>query len=178
MAISKAYVDMLGGKIWIESYEGKGSTFFFTIPYLNGIEKKEQRSITIKEEILLPGKFKILIVEDDEVSLMLLELIIKPLASILFQAITGKEAVEICRNNPDIDLVLMDINLPEINGYEATRQIREFNKEVVIIAQTAYALAGDYEKAIEAGCNDHISKPITRTRLIKMIETNLRSENV
>ncbi len=70
--------------------------------------------------------------------------------------------MEVCLNNPDIDLVLMDIKLPTIDGYEATRQIRKFNKDVIIIAQTAYALEGDREKAIAAGCNDYISKPIKR----------------
>ena len=65
-----------------------------------------------------------------------------------------------CRDNPDLDLVLMDIRMPEMGGYEATRQIRQFNKDVIIIAQTAYGLAGDREKALKAGCTDYISKPI------------------
>ncbi len=83
---------------------------------------------------------------------------------------SGMEAIEMCRNNPDIDLVLMDINMPFMNGYEATRKIREFNSEVVIIAQTAYALAGDREKALAAGCNDYISKPINRLKLLNMVK--------
>ena len=77
----------------------------------------------------------------------------------ILQAKTGIEAVEACRANPDLDLVLMDIRIPKVNGYEATRQIRQFNKEVIIIAQTAYGLSGDREKAIAAGCDDYISKP-------------------
>jgi len=77
--------------------------------------------------------------------------------------------VEVCLNNPDIDLVLMDIKLPTIDGYEATRQIRKFNKDVIIIAQTAYALEGDREKAIAAGCNDYISKPIKKDELLEKI---------
>ncbi len=87
----------------------------------------------------------------------------------VFHATTGHEAVNICRENPDIDLVLMDILMPGINGFEATRQIREFNKEIVIIAQTAFALNGDKEKSMEAGCNDYISKPINRAKLKRMI---------
>ncbi len=171
LAISKAYVEMLGGKIWIESNKKQGSTFRFSIPYLNGNEKKEQFPVITEKEILNPGKLKILVAEDDETSMMLLEIMIKPLASIFYQAITGKEAVEFCRINPDIDLVLMDIQMPDMDGYEATRQIREFNKEVVIIAQTAYALAGDCEKATEAGCNDYISKPFKMNELTEMIES-------
>jgi CheY-like chemotaxis protein len=76
------------------------------------------------------------------------------------KARTGLEAVEVAEANPDLDLILMDIGLPEINGYEATRRIRLFNSSVVIIAQTAYGFAGDHEKAKSAGCNDYLSKPI------------------
>ena len=73
------------------------------------------------------------------------------------------------RKNPDIDLILMDISMPEMNGYEATQKIREFNKKVIIIAQTAHALYGDKEKAIATGCNDHTSKPLNMAALSKMI---------
>jgi len=82
---------------------------------------------------------------------------------------TGLGAVEACRQNPDIDLILMDIQMPEMGGYEAAMEIREFNKNVVIIAQTAYGLSGDREKAIEAGCNDYIAKPINKDELLATI---------
>ena len=85
------------------------------------------------------------------------------------KARTGAEAVEVCRSNSDIDLILMDIRIPDMDGYEATQQIREFNKEVVIIAQTAYGLLGDREKSIESGCNDYIAKPINKTELLTLI---------
>ena len=88
----------------------------------------------------------------------------------ILKARTGVEAVEVCHNNPDIDLILMDIRMPEMSGYEATRQIRKFNKEVIIIAQTAYGLSGDREKAIEAGCNDYIAKPINKDELLSLIQ--------
>ena len=82
----------------------------------------------------------------------------------------GKDAIETCRDNPDLDLVLMDIKIPLINGYDATKEIRKFNKDLLIIAQTAYSIQGDREKAIEAGCNDYISKPINKLLLLEMIE--------
>ena len=113
---------------------------------------------------------KILIVEDDEISYSLLTRMLQKISKEVLHAITGVQAVEACRNNPDLDLVLMDIRMPDMDGNEATRQIRQFNKDVIIIAQTAYAFSGDREKAIEAGCNDYISKPINKTLLFELIK--------
>jgi len=115
----------------------------------------------------------ILIVEDDEASGIFLTTILNNNNKIL-HAQSGNEAVNLCRNNPDIDLILMDIKMSDLNGYEATRQIRQFNKNVVVIAQTAFGLAGDKEKAIEAGCNDHISKPINKDQLLSLIQKHLK----
>ena len=84
--------------------------------------------------------------------------------------VTGVQAIEACRNHPDIDLVLMDIKMPEMDGHEATRQIRHFNTDVIIIAQTAFSLPSDREMAITAGCTDFISKPINRNKLKLLIE--------
>jgi CheY-like chemotaxis protein len=170
LAITKAYVEMLGGKIWLESEEGVGSAFYFTLPYQAESLKEivnEQPDNSMKVE--QQRKLKILIVEDDEVSEMLLDKTIKMFGKEIIKARTGIEAVEACKANADIDLVLMDIRLPEISGYEATQQIREFNKDVIIIAQTAYGLAGNNAKAIAAGCNDYIAKPIKKEELIGLI---------
>jgi len=101
---------------------------------------------------------------------MLLTIAVKMLGKEVLKVITGAEAVEVCRNNPDLDLVLMDIEMPRMDGYEATRQIRQFNKDVVIIAQTACALTGDREKAIAAGCNDYIAKPFNKTSLLMLLK--------
>lgn len=112
---------------------------------------------------------KVLIVEDDETSQMLISIILNTLSAEVLTANTGIDAIEICRKNMDLDLILMDIKMPIMNGYEATKAIREFNKDVVIIAQTAFGLIGDREKAIKAGCTDYISKPITKDELIHII---------
>jgi CheY-like chemotaxis protein len=120
-------------------------------------------------------KLNILIAEDDEFSEMLFIKLVEGFTRKIIKAKTGAEVIRACRKNPDIDLVLMDINMLEMDGYEATRQIREFNKDVVIIAQTAHALVGDREKSIAAGCNDYISKPINKVDLRKMVNKHLKS---
>jgi CheY-like chemotaxis protein/PAS domain-containing protein len=113
---------------------------------------------------------KILIAEDDDASGTLISIVVKRYGKEIIKVRTGVEAVETCRNNADIDLVLMDIQMPEMDGYEATRQIRQFNKDVIIIAQTAFGLTGDREKSIQAGCNDYISKPIGKDKLQALIQ--------
>ncbi len=169
LSISKAYVEMLDGKIWVESEENRGSKFYFTLPRRNSNNEEIDSSVSIKKEQKLAKKLKILIADDDEASNQLLEISVKDFTKDIIKATTGKEAIEVCKTNKDIDLVLMDIQMPDINGYEATRQIRELNKDIIVIAQTAFALSGDREKSIEAGCNDYISKPIDSEYLLSLI---------
>jgi PAS domain S-box-containing protein len=172
LSISKSYVELLGGKIWVESEEGKGSIFYFTIPYNPVPEEKD----TIKkvffgnDTMAKIQTLKILVVEDDEISDLILTETLQIRNYIILHAKNGIEAIEFCHTNPDIDLVLMDIKMPEMDGYDATRQIRQFNKDVIIIAQTAYAFSGEREKAIEAGCNDYLSKPIDHSLLHELIK--------
>ena len=172
LTIAKSYVEMLGGKIWVKSEEAIGSAFYFTLPYH---ADSTGRSMVPAEDAGNQAKTDvsgliILIAEDDETSGKLISIMVRGLSHEVIMAGTGFEAVEILRNRTDIDLILMDIKMPGLNGYEATHQIRQFNKEVVIIAQTAYGLSGDREKAIEAGCNDYIAKPINKTILLSLIE--------
>ncbi len=179
LTISKAYVEMLGGKIWLVSEEDKGSSFMFTIPYNTKADYKSEPTPKETEKPrkeLVNGNLELLIVEDEETSSFFLETILKNHFWKISSTKTGKEAIELCRENPDIDIVLMDIKLPEMNGYEATREIRKFNKEIVIIAQTAFALAGDREKAVDAGCDDYIPKPIDTEILLEMINHHVKKK--
>ncbi|MCF8232600.1 MAG: PAS domain S-box protein [Bacteroidales bacterium] len=177
LAISKAYVEMFNGDIWLESEVNQGSIFHFTVPLGKKAAKETDADLDTSEEKEKSkkgmnnsnNKLKILIAEDDEDSYAYLTAILKKWEGLFLRAVTGTEAVEKYNQNPDIDLILMDIKLPGGDGYEATRKIREHDSKVPIIAQTAYAMSGDRKKALDAGCNDYIAKPIKKNELIEKI---------
>ncbi|MFT6868657.1 MAG: CheY-like chemotaxis protein [Cyclobacteriaceae bacterium] len=172
LSISKAYVEMLGGKLWVESKKRKGSIFYFTIPNLMVLQKtneigKENSQVTIDKQAI---DLRILIIEDDKTSDLFLSIKLRDISKETLHAKNGFEVIELYRKNPDIDLVLMDIRMPLMNGFEATRQLRQLNENLIIIAQSARALDGDGEKAIAAGCNAFVSKPLIIDELMSLIQ--------
>lgn len=174
LAISKKIVDLLGGQIGVNSKEGEGSEFYFTLPYqiLDTAEESEEATALGMSSINWSKK-TILIVEDTPSNYYLLENYLKPTKVKIFWAKSGKEAIDFFKQNHKFDIVLMDIQLPGINGYEATKLIKAHNKNVPVIAQTAYALSGEKEYSISEGCDDYISKPIKKEILFELLNKHL-----
>ncbi|MCF6239769.1 MAG: ATP-binding protein [Bacteroidales bacterium] len=170
LSISKEFIELLGGSIFVESKKGKGSTFYFTIPYENRIQEKhiEPPKKVFQAKSILKNK-TVLIVEDDIYSQQILIEILKPFGINILTAYDSLEALQICKRTHQIDIVLMDLQLPKLDGLEATKRIKKIRPDLVIIAQTANAMPKDKEKSLAAGCNDYISKPIDTQKIIDII---------
>ncbi len=165
LAISKHLVELLGGKIWFDTEPGKGSTFYFTLPTdWDGTDK------VLFGRLLNDWSDKVFLVVDDvEANFRFLKAVFRETRALILWAKSGEEAIKICRNNSSINLVLMDIRMPDLDGNATTKAIRDFAPDLPIIAQTAFADEDDRQLALSSGCDDYISKPICRKELASLI---------
>jgi PAS domain S-box-containing protein len=168
LSIVKELVTTLNGKLEIESEPGKGSCFSFTIPIerANELQNTERRTLSAYKPM---EEVTILVADDEPVNFLYLEILLKNKIKRLDHAHNGKEAVEMAANNR-YKMILVDLKMPEMDGFEAAKRIRQNLQSIPIIAQTAYATTEDREKAIQAGCDDLIAKPIKKDILIEMIQ--------
>lgn len=169
LAIASGIVDKLGGEIEVKSEKGKGSLFSFSIPSSDVKEEVLPASTSLEKSksVLKPV---ILVAEDEESNYLLMEFIVRKTGSEFLHALNGAEAVEICKQRPDISLVLMDIKMPVLNGIEATKIIRDFRPELPIIATTAFAQTGDETRILRMGFDAYYAKPISPQILKEIIE--------
>ena len=171
LSLSKALVELLQGSISFESVAGQGSVFRFAIPPINRKGSHPELVNELKQVSLhkISEMLNLLLVEDEEDSIEYMSLLLKSLRVSFLLARNGAEAVEMVKSNPGINIVFMDIRLPVMNGYEAIGRIRSFRPDLRIIALTAFALESDRRKAFETGCDDFVSKPVSRADLLKVL---------
>ncbi|MBU8892766.1 MAG: response regulator [Bacteroidales bacterium] len=177
LAISKYLIELLGGEIWVESKKDKGSIFYFTIPFIK-LAKYENNKII--QTSMITNKFiwsnkTILIAEDEDSNYRYLEMVLNKTKAKVVWARDGVEAISMCKQH-EPDLILMDIKMPNMDGLEATREIKKTYPEIPVIAQTAYAMENDERLSLEAGCNSYLSKPIKANKLLEVLSTFLISE--
>jgi len=171
LSISKSIIELLKGKIWVESFPACGSIFYFEIPFSVN-QKIRFDEVYVSSSPIDYGYFKgkkLLIAEDVDYNFLLLREALKSFEMCLIRAYNGSEALKILNEQNDIEIVLMDMRMPVMDGYEATRKIKSQNAGIKIIATTAYAIMGDREKCIEAGCDYYLAKPIRIDLLIETI---------
>jgi PAS domain S-box-containing protein len=174
LAISKSFAEMLGGSVKVDSALGKGSTFSLIIPFKRG--QLIKREAGVDHNVLQIRDVTILIAEDEEYNYQLLKAYLAD-KFVLLYARNGKEAIEICKEHPEIALILMDIKMPAINGQVALSEIRKFRPQLPCIAQTAYALVHERQQFLNYGFNDYIAKPIKKEELMEKVQQLLVSSH-
>ena len=175
LSIAKAYVKALGGRIWFESTEETGTTFRFTLPAKHPAARRGDPGDEGAEaaDTDSSGGIPVLIAEDDESNYRFLSLVLGPPRFAPVRAKNGTEAVALHESRPDLRLILMDLKMPEMDGFEAVRRIRERNPDIPILAQTAYAFDDDRQRVLNAGFDDYLTKPTRKQDLLKKVESHL-----
>ncbi len=169
LPIAKGFIELLDGNIEVETEIGKGSTFSFTIPcVINPSNENQEIETTVLKTAL--RKQTILIAEDDDINFYYISIVLKNDLVEILHAFNGREAVDMCNQLPEIELVLMDLKMPQMDGFEATSLIKAFRSDLPVIAVSAYSSSEDKLMALQAGCDDFITKPFKSEFLIAKIE--------
>jgi signal transduction histidine kinase/CheY-like chemotaxis protein len=171
LSISRAYVEMLGGEIWVDSTPGHGSVFHFILPFhpMESNETSPKKGVR-DNGAKLPENLTLLVAEDDETSYLLLREIMRNTGINLYHARNGEEVIKKLKEHPEVDLVLMDVKMPRMDGYRATQVIKKSWPSLPVIAQTAYASEEDRQKALNAGCDAYLAKPVNADELMGWIQ--------
>jgi two-component system CheB/CheR fusion protein len=173
LPIAKGLVELMNGKIMIESVVGKGTTVYFTIPYYPIMPLKNDIEPSNKQRYDWSDK-TILLIEDDLFNVKLILKFLERTKAKYLVAYNGSSAIEMYRNNSDIDVLLLDIQLPDIDGYSVAKKLIEINPKAIIIAQTAYAFEENRSICYEAGCSDFIPKPLEREKFLETIDKYMK----
>jgi two-component system, chemotaxis family, CheB/CheR fusion protein len=176
LAISKSLVEMLGGHIWFDTVPGRGTIFYFSIPFQPLRINENFDNTNAMENYNWHGK-TILVAEDVDFSYLFIETVLKRTGAQILWANNGKMAVNMVQANPGIDIVLMDIQMPQMNGFDATREILKIRKDLPVIAQTAYVLPEEIKLCFECGCRAYIAKPIRKSGLFEIISKFFENAN-
>jgi len=179
LTLAKEVIERMGGSIFVQSEKGVGSEFSFSIPYRPAGSTKLKPAAVSIEHVLKPidwSSKKCLLVDDNKDVLIYLNRILSDTGVSILTARSGFEAIEIIKTNPDIDVVLLDMQMPEMNGIEATKEIRKIRKDIPIIAQTAFIFEDDKDIILEAGCDACLIKPIRREHLLTVMSSFVKSD--
>jgi CheY-like chemotaxis protein/anti-sigma regulatory factor (Ser/Thr protein kinase) len=177
LSIVKGLLKLMEGEIWVESELGKGSCFYFSIPH----NPTDTPTKNIASKTPLNKKFKalqdavVLVVEDNEVNRFLLEAYLKDHIGKIIEAYNGQEAIELVKSHNDIDVVLMDINMPIMDGYEAVKLIKEYNSDITVIAQTGHAMEAEIQELKKSEFDDYLIKPVDEFKLLEMLKKSIDS---
>jgi PAS domain S-box-containing protein len=179
LSIAKAYIELMGGHIWVDTEKDKGTTFYFALPR-KGIEevKEELDNADGDQKQGIPDNISVLVAEDDEASFMLFKEIVSGEGVALLRAYNGKEALDILEANNQVDIVLMDIKMPVMNGYEATKLIKAKYPGLPVVIQSAFTSERNRQRALEAGCDAYLAKPIKEEKLYGVFAKLLKANKV